>query len=130
MNLYTLNFEHFSQKDSEQGIYTYLVAENDEAIYEWLKTEPSIKDTTLHNSYKYDEEEKTYDIYDDDYNVIRVETFKERMIRLQGEMYDEEVELNDLYYGKTLIGWELIKENILEEDVSVLMDNIHLVVLD
>jgi len=52
------------------------------------------------------------------------------MIRLQGEMYDEEVELNDLYYGKTLIGWELVKEGILEEDVSVLIDNIHLIVLD
>lgn len=52
------------------------------------------------------------------------------MIRLRGEMYDEEVELDDLYYGKTLIGWELIKENMLEEDISILMDNIHLVVLN
>lgn len=130
MNLYTINFEHYSQKDSEQGIYTYLVAQDDDVVYEWIKSEPEVNQSTLYNSYKYNEDEKTYDIYDDDYNVVGVENFKDRMIRLQGEMYDEEVELNDLYYGKTLIGWELIKENILEEDISVLMDNIHLVVLD
>lgn len=47
MNLYTINFEHYSQKDSEQGIYTYLVAKDDTAVYEWIKSEPEVNNSNL-----------------------------------------------------------------------------------
>lgn len=36
--------EHYAPRDSEKGIYTYLVADSDEDVYEWLKEENELKD--------------------------------------------------------------------------------------
>lgn len=124
MNLYEIMFEHYSQKDSEKGIFTYLIAKSDEEVYEWIKLETELNDgRILYVCWGDYEDEKTFDIYDDDYNVIGEETFKKRMVRLKGELYDEEVELSDLYYGKTLIGWEKVKENIKQEEVDILLNS-------
>jgi len=41
MNLYALKFRHYSQKDSIEGIITYLIAESSENIYEWMKNRSS-----------------------------------------------------------------------------------------
>lgn len=103
MNLYIIKFRHYSQKDSREGIVTYLVAESDESVYEWLKSEPKVNDEGIYNSYKYKE--------DDD------PTFKERIIGVCGEMYDEESEVSDLYYGAIQYGWELIAEGVYWIDI-------------
>ncbi|MWV44825.1 hypothetical protein GRF59_14485 [Paenibacillus sp. HJL G12] len=125
MNLYKIMFEHYSQKDSKVGTITHLVARSDEEVYEWLKNEPRLSDgSVIYNSYKYSEEDdETFEIYDADYNVIGTESFKERMIRLHGEMFDEDKELNDLYYGLTLYGWQKVKEDILPEAVDTMKSN-------
>lgn len=125
MNLYKIMFEHYSPKDSMKGIITYLAANSDEAVYEWLKSEPKLSDgTTIYNSYKYSEEDNiTFDIYDSDYNVIGEESFKDRMIRLCGDMFDEDKELNDLYYGLTLYGWEQVKDNISSTAIQVIKES-------
>lgn len=114
MNLYKVMFEHFSQKDSEIGILTYLVAKSDEEIYEWLKSNPKLQDETyIFTVYKDRENnEETFEIYDDAYNVIGEESYKDKIIRLNGDMFDEDADLSDLYYGKTLYGWQLVKENV------------------
>ncbi|MGZ9868171.1 hypothetical protein ACU3L3_07090 [Priestia endophytica] len=122
MNLYEIMLEHYSPKDSEKGIFTYLVAQSDEEVYEWLKANPKLKDgrwllTTFED---YERDEKTYEIYDDDYEVIGEESFKEKMIRLKGTINDEDQSFDDLYYGLTLYGWELVKEDITEEQLKVL----------
>lgn len=39
-------------------------------------------------------------------------------------MFDKEVELNDLYYGKTLYGWELVCEDVKEEDILNAQNNL------
>jgi hypothetical protein len=107
MNLYEIMMEHYAPKDSERGIYTYLAADSDEEVYEWLKSEEELKDgRQIFLSWK--DEEK-----DDD-------SFKDRIIGLNGDLNDDEVELTDLYYGETLIGWKLIKENITNEEIEVL----------
>ena len=36
----------------------------------------------------------------------------EKMLRIKGEMNDEDYDYSDAYYGITLYGWELIKENV------------------
>lgn len=122
MNLYQVMLKHYAPHDSEVGIFTYLVAQSDEAVYEWLKAEPELKDgRQIFNSYKQTESEgETFEIYDKDYNVIGEETFKERMLRLKGEMNDEDVELNDLYYGKTLLGWKVVKEAVEEKEINLI----------
>ena len=134
MKLYKLLFEHWSQKDSERGIKGFFVAEDNEAAYEFVKNcEKLDYNNPLHvytswaeyeatNSYHEDEDEsieKGFDIYNDDYECIGTETFKERMIRLGGEMFDEDQELNDLYYGATRYGWECIGK-ILPTEIAVL----------
>lgn len=123
MNLYKILFRHFSPKDSEEGIKTFLVADSDEAVYEWLKGEPRIADDAgLYNSWAYHEQDEvTHDIYDEDYNIIGTETSKERIIRFCGELNDDEVEVTDTYYGVTLFGWEKVAENVNDSDIEAAM---------
>lgn len=126
MNLYALKFKHYSQKDSKhysqkdskEGIVTYLIAESSEAIYEWFKSEPTVNGNQIYNSYKDNEKDSTtFKIYDKDYNIIATETFKKRMIRLNGKMFDKNAESRDLFYGVIQYGWELIKEDVYYCDV-------------
>jgi len=106
LNLYTLDFKFYAPKDSKEGILTYLVAENDEQVYEWIKTEPD----GVYVSWMYkDNPEGEYGEYE--------EGFKERIIACRGDMYDDESEVSDLYYGATQYGWTLVKEDINYVDV-------------
>ena len=116
--------EHYSPKDSEKGILTYLAAQSDEEVYEWLKSDPTLKDErSIYTSYKdYEKDREVFEIYDDNYKVVGEETFKERMIRLKGDLYDEEADFSDLYYGKTLIGWKLVKEDVTEQEIKAIQD--------
>jgi hypothetical protein len=124
MNLYKITFTHYAPKDSEQGIKALVLAENDEQVYNWIASEPTTKEGGMYNSWK-ERENYEWDVeaeawMDEDGNDANVywydengdlEDFKSRMLRLKGEDNDDEVELNDLYYGETLYGWELLKEN-------------------
>lgn len=122
MNLYEIMLEHYAPKDSEQGIYTYLIAESDETVFDWVAAEHTLKDgRVLYNCYRGTEEDgESYELYDSNYDVIGEETFKEKMVRLKGDMNDDDVELTDLYYGKTLIGWKRIKEGITKDEIYTL----------
>nr|WP_241264921.1 hypothetical protein [Bacillus velezensis] len=124
MNLYEINFKHFAPKDSEQGIFTYLYAKTDNDVYEWLKTDPKLSNGRwIYTDYKDQEEEgEKFEIYDDTFEIVGYETYKERIIRLKGEINDESVELNDLYYGQTLIGWKKVGSNISLEQIEVAKD--------
>ncbi|MEK4427680.1 hypothetical protein MHB54_00320 [Paenibacillus sp. FSL M7-0802] len=124
MNLYKIMFEHFSQKDSQKGILTYLAANSDSEVYEWLKSEPPSEDWgNIYNNYNHKEKDnEVFDIYDNDFSIVDQESFRDRMIRLHGDMYDEEVELSDLYYGATLYGWKAVKENISFNDIKIMRD--------
>lgn len=119
MNLYQIMLEHYAPKDSEKGIFTYLAAESDDQVFEWLKNDPKLKDGRhLFTGYDMvEDDEESYEIYDEDYNEIGTETAKERLIRLKGDLNDPDVELSDLYYGRTLIGWNVVKFNITELEI-------------
>ena len=110
MNLYKIMFEHFSQKDSQTGIKCFLLAEDDEQVYEWLKSDPRLGEDWITTCYEDFEEE------DEEGN------FKERLIACQGEMFDEYYEPTDLYYGAIAYGWEAIGE-WSEEYLKVLSSN-------
>ncbi|RXZ77955.1 hypothetical protein EBB07_28255 [Paenibacillaceae bacterium] len=125
MNLYKIMFIHYSPRDSQKGILTYLVANTDEEVYEWLKSDPKLPDEMyIFTTYKDSErDEESFNLYDDEYNIIGNEFFKERIVRMRGDMFDKELELNDLYYGRTLFGWGLVKEDVKNEDLSNIKDN-------
>jgi len=134
MNLYKIVFSHHAPKDSEKGIKVLLLAENDEQVYEWLASEPKLEDRTLYNSWKenegysYSEEKETFvdedgeevdsSWYDEEGNA---ENFKTRMLRLKGEINDDDYDFTDAYYGITLLGWELLKEDV-KTDYSELVE--------
>jgi len=108
MNLYKIIVEHCAPKDCHKSIACLLFAKDDEAVYEWLKKGYNdLEETFILTGYEYREDE-TFTLYDDDYNEIGEETFKERMIRLKGLINDEDEEYDDLYYGKTIYGWKLL----------------------
>lgn len=126
MNLYSIDFKHYSPKDSESGIKYLLIAENDEQVYEHIASEPKVGNFQLFNSWKDDEsikynKEKEQFIDPDGDEAERYwwedengnpEEFKTRMLRLKGEMYDYDLVVEDAFYGVTFYGWSLLKENI------------------
>lgn len=118
MNLYRVLFEHHSPKDAEIGIKTYLLASNNEGVYNFITN-----DNRVNSGWEYYQEE-TYTLFDEECNVIGTETFKEKVIKAKGDMFDEELSenvLQDLYYGATVFGWELVKENITNEESELLI---------
>jgi len=112
MNLYEIRMRYYAPKDSKEGIICYLLTESDEKVYEWIGSEPEIEGCELYNSWMYD-----YDLDKED-----EEGFKEKIIKCQGDMYDDESEVYDLYHGATQYGWGLIKENISEEAVLTIKE--------
>ena len=106
MNLYKIHVEHFSQKDSHKSVEVFLLAEDGEAVYNWIDREREWGGWTDYN--------------DEDGESIGGETFKEKMIRIGGEFYDEDLELCDLYYGKTLYGWESMPKEMMSTRVAAL----------
>ena len=118
LRLYEIKFEHYSQKDSEEGIVCYLAARNDEEVYEYMKTNPFDGKYTHFSNMEADNENIFFDVHDDKYNIIGTETYKEKILRLNGDIDDEDVELSDSYYGVTLFGWEYLSE-ISEEHLKV-----------
>ncbi len=108
MNLYEIRFKHYSPKDSKDGILTYLLANTDEEVYSWIRSEP--EDICVSWMYYDDVDDESYD-----------EDFKDRIINCCGDMYDEESEVSDLYYGATQYGWECVKEDISDNCVNSLM---------
>ncbi|KQY90970.1 hypothetical protein ASD24_24550 [Paenibacillus sp. Root52] len=124
MNLYKIMFKHFSENDNKEGILTYLVGESDMDVYEWLKSEPSSNNwiNVVNCWLDKEEDNEVFDIYDSEYNILGQENFKDRMIRLRGDMNDEDTELSDLYYGATLYGWELVNENVDQDLIKQVID--------
>ncbi|MGX9951629.1 hypothetical protein ACS9SB_0016565 [Bacillus subtilis] len=125
MNLYEIILEHYAPKDSERGIFTYLLTNSDEEVYEWLKTNPNLLDgRSIYTPYEDNEEDDTlFEIYNDDFEVVGYEKYKDRMIRLKGELNDENAELSDLYYGKTLVGWRTVNEDIRKDQCDILKNS-------
>ena len=123
MNLYEIKFIHFSPKDSKTGSVGYLLAENNEEVFNWFATDPTLNNIRVYSGYDEEELDEVHDIYNDNYEEIGKETKRDRLIRLCGEMFDDEVELYDLYYGKTLYGWELKKEDVCKEQLLLDFSN-------
>jgi hypothetical protein len=106
MNLYKIVFSHSAPKDTSHGIKTYLLANNDDEVYDYIDREYAYgvwSDTETDN--------EIFNVYDDDYNVIGNELFHGKIIRLKGDINDDDVDFADAYYGITLYGWEIIESD-------------------
>lgn len=113
MNIYKILVKHFAQKGSHESIECLLLASSDEEVYKWLNVK-------LYGYFSDREQDSEFDIYDENYNVIGKENYKDRMLRIKGELFDEEIALDDLYYGKSLYGWELLKTTDIKKTITCL----------
>ena len=103
MNIYRINVEHAAPKANWTNIECFLLAEDDESVYQWI-------DKKCHGCWSHvDEEGDTYEIYDEDYNVIGKESYREKILRLKGEINDDSRDYADAYYGLEFFGWELVE---------------------
>ena len=104
MNLYQIMIRHYAPRDSRNGIWGYLLANNSKEVYEWLKSEPTVDDDVIDNLHlcwdSWEEEDGDY------------ENFAEQMIRLQDEEATDRANYDDLYYGKTFVSWDKVYGDI------------------
>jgi len=114
MNLYKIIFSHHGPKDSEEGIKTLLLAENDEQVYDWLASEPD----GYFLCWKERMEDPDDEWFDENGDP---EDWKARMIRLKGEINDDDRDFSDAYYGLTFYGWEMIDENVNQDKIDYLI---------
>ncbi len=122
MNLYRAKFSHYAPKDNQSGTVCLILAETDEQVYEFLKSEPEINGDKFFLSWQdREDEEEEKEVLDENYNLIRTETIKEYLIRIRGSINDEDQQYDDLYYGLTVVGWELLKEDV-KTDYSELIE--------
>ena len=101
--LFRVLFNHTAPKDQKVGIEEYVIANSELQVYSYIDNE------YIYNKWK-DNEDKTFDVYDEEWNIIGYEKFKEKIIRIKGEMNDEDYDYSDTYYGITLYGWEFVKD--------------------
>lgn len=120
MNLYEVLMKHFAPRDSESGVHCYLVAEDDKEVFEWIAKEHRVKDGSEYGAVMYNSWKEKSD-KDNEYDYE--EGFKERIINCKGDMFDEDVELTDLFYGQTLMGWRLCKENLSNILIEYLIES-------
>ena len=105
MNLYKIEFTHYAPKDSSSGIKEYILANNDEEVFDYIN-----KNYTW-NGWTEREDEWGNEC----------QTYKEFVLENKGDDEDESL-FEDLYYGQTTYSWELIKENITEENAKILTE--------
>jgi hypothetical protein len=116
MKLYTVTLIHRSPKDSESGIDCFLIANNEEQVYDWLRD---------NRCTGYKDQEKGSESYDIEspvspWNTIRSGlTFQEKIIYYRGCANDPDTDYEDLYYGQTNWSWNEGQE-LTEADLSVL----------
>lgn len=106
MNLYKILCDHYAPKDCCHSMMGYILAENDEQIYEFVKNDASIT-FNEYISWGLDEDGLYWNEQTEEDDL----THKEYVLRNKGELHEESL-LDDLYYGQTLIGWETVAENV------------------
>lgn len=99
MKLYAIEFRHYSQKDSREGIATYVLADDETTIRDRIDLKYRC------GGWKDKDQDGPVNIYDDDYEIIGQETYLARMLRMRGDLNDPDHEVTDLYYGATEWGW-------------------------
>jgi hypothetical protein len=130
MNLYKIKVKHLSQKDSHTSIERYTIFENESDLYDALCKDTYWDDKTsyfiLNNisdefkeGTKFDYADTDYEVEGQDYSdLLRI--WKWFVISTQGEINSDWANYDDLYYGKTHYGWELVKEGIGNMEIQVL----------
>lgn len=114
LKLHKIMFKHFSPKDSEEGIRTYVIAVDEKTILQYVN---NLTGGVWADRMR---EDGPLDIHDEDYEVIGTETVEEHLLRFRGEIEDPDADVSDTYYGVTHWGWDE-GVAISDEDAAVLL---------
>lgn len=104
MKLYKILQLHGAPKDSVTLINTYIVANNNEEVFNYIMVELD-RDSWCENNF----EENEYQTYTE---------FKNEILKNQGDLDDDEG-WEDAYYGVTKYGWEEVF-NINNIEINIL----------
>jgi len=107
MNLYRIDFIHYSQKDSMEGTWGFLLARDDEHLFDKL---------THSNGPCYWGADDTETVWDDEAEEEIEANVKERVLKNRGNWDDEP---QDLYYGQTNWQWECVAKDVSEHDTAL-----------
>ena len=103
MNLYKIKFTHYAPKDSSSGIKEFIIAQNEEGVFNYIDKN-HVYDSWTEREDEWDNEDQTY---------------KEFILENKGDDEDESL-FENLYYGLTTYGWEIVEENIGFGDIKIL----------
>jgi hypothetical protein len=115
MKLYKILMRHCAPKDCAESFVGFRVEKPDKDVMEFI-------DKTLQYGLwkgREDDREDPIPVYDDNWNQIGTETYLEKMLRVGGELFDEDASYDDAYYGVTHYGWEDCGE-VSDQDIEVL----------
>jgi hypothetical protein len=121
MNLYKITVGHAAPKDFHKSMVCLLLAENDEAVFDWIASEPDVNGSGLFNSWADNVEDWAGNNDDEEWDDEQYPDFKAKIVALKGEINDEDYDFTDSYYGITLYGWELLAENYTHDMVPALL---------
>ena len=108
MRLHAVKFMHYSQKDSEEGIKVYVIADTEDQVMRYIDV------NYRHDSWS---EGEMLDVWDDKLEKLIEVPYREKIKKERGEFWEEP---EDLYYGATQYGWDEGQE-ITPEDAAVLI---------
>ena len=115
MNIYRILVENCGPKSQWINTKCFLLAEDELEVYNYIDKELADDAWT-----ERDDEHDLIDIYDEDFEVIGQETYKEKLLRLKGEIDDEDKSYDDAHYGLTFYAWELVEFSDMDDAERVL----------
>ena len=109
MNLYQVMVNHYAPKGSQKGIAFFIVANSNEEVFDYLLQHGRIE--CKHGSYwNCWQDEEIEDL------------FKEEMLEHCDEECTTRANYDDLYYGRSYLSWELIKEDAKPDTLQTITD--------
>jgi hypothetical protein len=113
-NLYKIKLRHCSPKDYADAIKIYVIAKNDEEVFNHIN-----KNYVYHSWTEDEEYTHVPELETKEGKYLTFDTYKEYIMAAKGDWEDEKL-YRDLYYGATLHAWDLVKENLSAVEVEVL----------
>ena len=111
INLYRTIFKHYAPKGYEGGIKEYFIANNDSEAFDIVD-----KKHNYECWHERSEQTNEYEGHGEEYGEEKGE-YKKRMIAQRGQIDDEANNYEDLYYGLTHYGWEIVATDITPKDI-------------
>ena len=113
-SLYAVKVLHGAPGDSHTAIETYLVANSEEEVAEWINANKCYGDWF---ESEYDDEPRTR--YADDDCTVEI-SFREWVLKNKGDLKDDEG-WEDAYYGVTKWGWEKVEASAADIEATIRM---------